>query len=176
MAKQMVEQRISLGEFEAQTPKGKPCPYCGKPLLSDAAGQCFKCGMDWHDPNNVIQRGDPNWNRFGLDREKTYVVELCQKPSGQRYTRYREVEAGSHDPHCVLETEPARGAQFIEWGFYKYAKHLKLADGRWFGFEAHGIWMTQDEAAYELRRARTGVPDDDSPPWVNGIPPLFPPA
>ncbi len=28
--------------------KGKPCPYCGKPLRTDQARQCFECGMDWH--------------------------------------------------------------------------------------------------------------------------------
>lgn len=34
-----------------------PCPYCGKPLLSHQAKQCFQCGTDWHDPNNVVKRG-----------------------------------------------------------------------------------------------------------------------
>jgi hypothetical protein len=25
-----------------------PCPYCGKPLRSAKARQCFECRMDWH--------------------------------------------------------------------------------------------------------------------------------
>jgi hypothetical protein len=33
-----------------------PCPYCGRPLLSAMAKQCFGCGMDWHDPSNIVCR------------------------------------------------------------------------------------------------------------------------
>jgi hypothetical protein len=151
------------------------CPYCEAPLPTSQAKQCFKCGHDWHDPSSVVRRGDPNWNRFGLRKDATYVVELCQKQTGERYTKYREIGSGEHDPHCVLETEPALGSQFIEWGFYEYAKHLRLADGREFGFEAHGIWMTREEVEYKLRRVRGTLGKDEQPPWVNGIPPRLPP-
>ena len=34
-----------------------PCPYCKKPLRSPLAKQCFHCGMDWHDAQNVVLRG-----------------------------------------------------------------------------------------------------------------------
>jgi len=34
-----------------------PCPYCGKPLPTISAKQCFECGTDWHDPNHVVRRG-----------------------------------------------------------------------------------------------------------------------
>jgi hypothetical protein len=34
-----------------------PCPYCGTELRTEKAKQCFDCGMDWHDPANVISRG-----------------------------------------------------------------------------------------------------------------------
>lgn len=57
VAKQMVEQRISLGQFKAQTPKGNPCPYCGQSLRTNQAQQCLECGMDWHDPKNVVRHG-----------------------------------------------------------------------------------------------------------------------
>jgi len=33
--------------------KGPPCSNCGRPLRSAFARQCFECGMDWHDPDNI---------------------------------------------------------------------------------------------------------------------------
>jgi hypothetical protein len=38
---------------------GPPCPYCGAPLRTDKAKQCISCGTDWHNPDNVIQHGNP---------------------------------------------------------------------------------------------------------------------
>jgi len=32
------------------------CPFCAEPLATLQARQCFDCGMDWHDPNNVVNR------------------------------------------------------------------------------------------------------------------------
>lgn len=26
----------------------QPCPYCGRPLRTALAQQCFECGADWH--------------------------------------------------------------------------------------------------------------------------------
>jgi hypothetical protein len=115
------------------------------------------------------------WNRFGVKKNRFYVVELGQRPDGSRYTSYRDVQAGEHDFHFVLETEPAPGWQFVEWGFYKYAEHLRLTTGERFGFEAHGIWMTEGEAAYLRRRVLSESSKGESPPWVNGIPPRLPP-
>ena len=36
------------------------CPYCESPLATPKARQCLVCGWDWHDPDNPVQRGDPN--------------------------------------------------------------------------------------------------------------------
>jgi hypothetical protein len=154
---------------------GTPCPHCGKPLASDKAKQCFSCGMDWHDPERVVRRGDPEWNRFGLKKNLTYVVQLCQKPTGERYTKYREVEGGEPDEFRVFETEPASGSQFIEWGFYEYAEHLRLSNGESFYFDAHGIWLTGKEIEYLQRRVRRTLAQGETPPWVNGIAPRFAP-
>jgi hypothetical protein len=39
---------------------GAPCPYCGEPLRTAFAKQCRHCGVDWHDPENVMRRkGSP---------------------------------------------------------------------------------------------------------------------
>ncbi len=40
-------------------PQPPPCPYCGVRLLAMEAQQCFWCGMDWHDPANIVRRGKP---------------------------------------------------------------------------------------------------------------------
>lgn len=34
---------------------GPPCSHCGTPLRTHEAKQCLACGMDWHDPNNIIR-------------------------------------------------------------------------------------------------------------------------
>lgn len=33
------------------------CPYCRARLRTARARQCFRCGMDWHDPANIVRRG-----------------------------------------------------------------------------------------------------------------------
>jgi hypothetical protein len=43
-------------ERESRSPEA-PCPYCGAQLRTVKAKQCFDCGMDWHDPANIIRRG-----------------------------------------------------------------------------------------------------------------------
>ena len=39
-----------------QAARATPCPYCGDPLPTAKAQQCFQCGMDWHDPTNIVRR------------------------------------------------------------------------------------------------------------------------
>ena len=154
----------------ALDPAHPPCPYCGAPLPTVRSKQCLKCHHDWHDPDNVVRHADERWNRFGLDWDKQYVVELCQASDGRRHAQYREVDAVP-DPLTVRETEPASGKQFVDWGFYAYAEHLRLTDGTGFRFEAHGIWLTDAEVAYI-----SGSNPRGPAPWVNGIEPRFPPA
>lgn len=150
------------------------CPYCDAPLATSKARQCFSCGWDWHDLDNPQQLGDPNWNRFGLNAKRTYVVELCQESSGHRYTRYRDVDEGECDPNAVLATEPETGQQFIDWGYYEYAKHLRLTNGERFAFDAHGIWLTYAEIE-GMRDPENRRLKGDQSFWFNGIAPLFPP-
>jgi hypothetical protein len=44
-------KRAVFGELFAPT----PCPYCGENLRTAKAMQCRKCGVDWHDPNNLAR-------------------------------------------------------------------------------------------------------------------------
>lgn len=151
--------------------KHPPCPYCQAPLATPQAKYCLTCRYDWHDPENVKAPADPHWNRFGLDPHLSYVVELLQHPSGSRATKYR-IASEAPSETAVFETVPASGKQFIEWGFYEYAKHLPLSNGLRFDFEAHGIWLIAEEMAYLEQRRQPR----HSAPWVNGIPPKFPRA
>jgi len=47
--KSWVDERLSRMGGIPRKWKGKPCPYCGKPLRTDQARQCFECGKDWHE-------------------------------------------------------------------------------------------------------------------------------
>lgn len=44
------------GRLHVPGPPGV-CAYCGRPLPSPQAQQCFACGYDWRDPFNVVRRG-----------------------------------------------------------------------------------------------------------------------
>ena len=149
-----------------------PCPHCNAPLPSPRARQCLHCHTDWHDAANVHQVEIGNWNLLGLDADKDYVVELCQQPNGRRFTRYRQYPEGAADPFAVLETGPASAKNFLAWGFYMYAEHLKLSNGQSFGFDAHGVWLTNLESHYMETGQSWSSPDA---PWVRGISPKLPP-
>jgi len=43
-------------EFQEMVIEIALCPECGRELPTTAALQCFGCGADWHDPDNVIHR------------------------------------------------------------------------------------------------------------------------
>jgi len=149
-----------------------PCPHCNAPLPSPRARQCLRCQPDWHDATNVHQVDTGNWNRLGLDPNKDYVVELCQQPDGRRYTRHRQYPIGANDPFAVLETTPATAKTFLAWGFYEYADHLTLRNGQRFGFDAHGVWLTDVEWRYMETEQSCS---NQNAPWVRGIPPKVPP-
>lgn len=154
---------------------GPPCPYCGMPLATDKARQCFACGTDWHDPQNVVCRKNPDWNRLGLKWDALYVVELCQGPNRVRYTKYREVSAGEPDPHRVFETPPFTGRQWVDWGRHGYADHVTTTTGERFTFEAHGVWLTLAEARAMFDRPRDHGAAVDDGPWATSVPPELPP-
>jgi len=112
------------------------------------------CGTDWHDPENVVCRKNPEWNRFGLKWKTLYLVELCQDRSGLRYTKYRELDIGGPDPHKVVVTSAHPGWQWVAWGHYGYAGSVTTTPDVKFTFDAHGIWMTWDEVNAMHRHSR----------------------
>ena len=134
-----------LATFVPPIRTGTPCPYCGQPLRTPKAKQCRDCGMDWHDPSNVVKRG--HGNRLGLLQDSTYALELCQRSDGTRFTKYREFFSGMLDPGHVFETEPARGSEFIEWAIKDRRDHLQLTNGDRFGIDSDGAWLTESEWA-----------------------------
>ncbi len=50
-------KRWVVHSFGHPFPDTVPCPHCGNPLRTPRARQCLTCGMDWHDPENVVRRG-----------------------------------------------------------------------------------------------------------------------
>jgi hypothetical protein len=57
-----------------------PCRYCGAPLRTALARQCFTCGADWHDPENVVFRG-----RGGLTQARGSAARAAAAgPAGPR--------------------------------------------------------------------------------------------
>jgi hypothetical protein len=47
---------VTVKHPSKQKADGVPCPYCGELLRTAFAKQCRRCGMDWHDPTNVVNR------------------------------------------------------------------------------------------------------------------------
>lgn len=48
-SKEWVDERLLTLNPQPVRYSGKPCPFCGKPLRTNLAKQCFECGKDWHD-------------------------------------------------------------------------------------------------------------------------------
>ena len=47
-AKEAIEELLAYNPPTPVIPETKPCPYCGSPLRTAMAKQCFVCGSDWH--------------------------------------------------------------------------------------------------------------------------------
>jgi hypothetical protein len=43
----------ACGWLDRHDREDTPCPYCGKPLRTSRARQCFECGTDWHHGNPI---------------------------------------------------------------------------------------------------------------------------
>lgn len=152
-----------------------PCPYCMALLPTAKAQQCLACGWDWHDAQNPVRRGNPEWNRFGIDVTRPYVVALCQRRDGHRYYEFLLADESNGNPDVVLMSERMTGADLVSWAQSGKREHLHLTTGEQFAFDAHGIWLTYSEIA-RMRDRSAPWREGDQSFWVNGIAPLFPPA
>jgi Ca-activated chloride channel family protein len=79
------EQPSRRREFWTSVPGGSPqnkpapcgrCPYCGQPLPTTKARRCLHCGMDWHDPENVVSRMCPKCKN-GVPGHRYAVCTHC---------------------------------------------------------------------------------------------------
>ncbi|MDB4778368.1 hypothetical protein OAG68_02820 [bacterium] len=104
-----------------------------------------------------------------MDDDENYVADLIQLPGGSRYLQPRHQE-DEITPHAVFTTCVATGRELRDCQM-KSAR-VTLTNGNKFVMDAHGIWMTIPEAESLLNESRI---DDEHPPWVNGMPPQFPP-
>jgi retron-type reverse transcriptase len=72
------------------------CAYCGRPLLSLNAEQCFSCGADWHDVTRVVFRSErgawqpPSRTQFAspvsAGFSEVVTAEIVAKPVPQQPT------------------------------------------------------------------------------------------
>lgn len=158
--------------FDRRRGKTAPCPHCGAPLATPAAHQCFVCGTDWHDPQNVVTRPNLDRNPHGLAWRTMYVAELCQGPDGSRYDRYREADGGTPDPHRVFQTPAHPGWRWVAWGEHGFAGDIEATTGIEFTFDANGVWLTWDEVRGLHRHLRGEVAWADVP-WAAVAPPQY---
>jgi hypothetical protein len=151
------------------------CSYCRALLPSDQSQKCLACGWDWHDAANPVKRGNPNWNRFGVDETAMYTVDLCQRSDGHRYFEYTKVGESIPNTERVRQTEPMRGDDLLLWLQSWKRQHLTLTTGEQFLFDAHGIWLLYSEAQ-RMRDKKIRWWMGDQSFWVNGLAPRFPEA
>ncbi|WP_425616209.1 reverse transcriptase family protein [Anatilimnocola sp. NA78] len=74
------------------------CPYCGQRLLSSQSRQCFSCGADWHDPNNVVLRGKPTPPPLSTPPPVTTSSQLQGVQAPGVVTDFRALDAARRPP------------------------------------------------------------------------------
>lgn len=70
------------------------CPYCDHKLASDLAQQCLECGMDWHDPDNIVRRG----------KQIDFVDRATRLIDGYKRGYYRANETASQVIKFISQT------------------------------------------------------------------------
>lgn len=111
-----------------------------------------------------------------IQPEELYRLDLIQEPSGLRSIRIRRVDDQPAEG-AALTSRPYRGSVLRSFHANPcISGDIVLEDGRSFGLDPHDVWMTQDEVEYwKSHRSQESLVSPDAP-WVNGIPPIFPPS
>lgn len=111
------------------------------------------------------------WKRSDIDPNKQYVIQLCHDDHGTRMLRLRELDGEPLHPDAVFETGPVSNELLLQGDIFKIAEITKLANGKTFDFDAHGIWFTAEElAAFHKNQG-----DLNSVPWSTKTPPVLAP-
>ncbi len=111
-----------------------------------------------------------------LDTNETYVIDLIQEQSGQRYVRVRKPSETKHE-NTALESKPYSGDVLNNFGATRQiSEDVVTTHGDPFGLDPHDMWMTLEEVKYcRENRSQEALENADAP-WVNGVAPLFAPA
>jgi len=75
LRKQLADAVQEYFEGPSEETETKPCPYCGQPLRTPKAKQCFECHMDWHDPSNIV--------KHNVDKSKRAEKEISEKEANK---------------------------------------------------------------------------------------------
>lgn len=112
------------------------------------------------------------WKLSDISAESTYVLELCHDDdSGQRFFRLRVATESAADTDVVFETQHVSHELLRSRNLSQIATDVKLANGRSFEVDAHGIWFTPEELD-----ALEETEDMDAVKWCTATPPLLAPC
>lgn len=104
------------------------------------------------------------WKKSDVLPGKSYRVQLCHA-EGRRFFALLE-DGSAPSSECVFTTELVPTRLLENRDMIGIADEVRLCDGSPFVVDAHGVWLTEDEAA-ALRRGE----DHDAVQWVTGVRP-----
>ncbi len=112
------------------------------------------------------------WKLSDISTESMYVLELCHdNESGQRFFRLRVSSEAAANTAVVFETQFVPHELLKSRDLSRIAAEVKLANGKSFEVDAHGIWFTPEELD-----ALEETDDMDSVKWCTATPPMLAPC
>lgn len=111
------------------------------------------------------------WKISDISPDKDYVIELRHDDCGRRTIHLREATVERTHPDVVFETDEVPHDLLRQRNLFRIGETVKLANGGFFGFDAHGIWFTHEEI--KLFREHRG--DLNAVRWSTATPPTLAP-